>query len=415
MRASCRCSDSPPACGCYTLAGHDKPTLAPLKQGQLTVISISRSASLPLAHRPLRTKRFTRRPALSRCNPSVVLSVRRTASTRHFRREMIRPLDCVTNARLSFRYRRSLRPHPETFSRRSRFVLSVNSRNYGRSTFANPKASLPISRRMTDILLVNIDNWPTGVFADPTTVEGRAAWYSFAFWLRLAAGAHMDVDALELQASFRTLPDPVYSAIGQAFLCDQLENGAGYCRFLADSAEFKQLLQQGDPNTSNSIAAKWTTLTTSAGPVSGHSLECDTSCNLCLRDFHNLPYHGLLDWWLALDMARLAEFPIATIDLTSPWGSTTNPWATIVSAATASAPATLQRLGYSAPVQFGSLRGYVHQNPTRRTVLIERHPLWNDQHPDWSTAYADATAKHPGYKIQDLNPFRLLRRPADYV
>jgi len=272
-----------------------------------------------------------------------------------------------------------------------------------------------ISRRMTDILLVNIDNWPTGVFADPTTVEGRAAWYSFAFWLRLAAGAHMDVDALELQASFRTLPDPVYSAIGQAFLCDQLENGAGYCRFLADSAEFKQLLQQGDPNTSNSIAAKWTTLTTSAGPVSGHGVECDTSCNLCLRDFHNLPYHGLLDWRLALDMARLAEYPTATIDLTSPWSTTTNPWTTIVSATSASAPATLQRLGYSAPVQFGSLRGYVHQNPTRRTVLIERHPLWNDQHPDWSTAYADATAKHPGCKIQDLNPFRLLRRPADYV
>lgn len=178
---------------------------------------------------------------------------------------------------------------------------------------------------MTDILLVNIDNWPVGVFADPTTVEGRAAWYSFAFWLRLAAGAHMDVDALELQASFRTLPDPVHSAIGQAFLCDQLENGAGYCRFLASAAEFQQLLQQGNPNTSK------------------------------------------------------------------------------------------QRLGYSAPVQFGNLRGYIHQNSARKTILIERHPLWNDQHPDWNAAYVDASAKHPNYGIRDLNPFRLLRRPADYV
>ena len=203
----------------------------------------------------------------------------------------------------------------------------------------------------------------------------------------------MDVDALELQASFRTLPDPAHSAIGQAFLCDRLENGAGYCRFLANAAEFQQLLQQGNPNTSNSIAAKWTTVTTSA-VLEGHTLRCDTSCNICLRDFHNLPYHGLLDWRLALDMARLARSSTAIIDLASLWGATLNPWTNIVSAANAPVPATLQRLGYGTPVQFGNLRGYIHQNPARKTILIERHPLWNDQHPDWSAAYADASAEH---------------------
>jgi hypothetical protein len=81
-----------------------------------------------------------------------------------------------------------------------------------------------VSRRKTDILLVNIDKWPDGVFADPTTVEGRTAWYSFAFWLRIAAGYRLDVDALELQAGFRSLPGEGDQPIGQAFLCDQLEN-----------------------------------------------------------------------------------------------------------------------------------------------------------------------------------------------
>lgn len=177
------------------------------------------------------------------------------------------------------------------------------------------------SRRMTDVLLVNIDNWPRGVFADPTSVEGRAAWYSFAFWLRLAAGAHLDVDALEMQAGFRSLPDVTNQVIGQAFLCDQLENGAGYSWFLGQATEFQKLLEQGNPARSNSIAAKWIGSTTSslqASPV--HGAECDTSCNLCLRDFHNAPYHGLLDWRLALDMARLATADTAKVDLASSWG-----------------------------------------------------------------------------------------------
>jgi DEAD/DEAH box helicase domain-containing protein len=84
-----------------------------------------------------------------------------------------------------------------------------------------------ISRRMTDILLVSIDKWPTGIFADPTTVEGRAAWFSLAFWLRIASATQLDVDALELQAGFRSVNGSTHPVIGEAFLCDQLENGAG--------------------------------------------------------------------------------------------------------------------------------------------------------------------------------------------
>jgi hypothetical protein len=36
------------------------------------------------------------------------------------------------------------------------------------------------------------------------------------------------------------------------------------------------------------------------------SVLCDTSCNLCVRDFYDMPYHGVLDWRLGLDMVRLA-------------------------------------------------------------------------------------------------------------
>ena len=261
-----------------------------------------------------------------------------------------------------------------------------------------------LSRRKTDILLVNVNQWFSGVFANPTTVEGRAAWYSFAFWLRVAAASFLDVDALELQAGFRSLKQNG-TLIGQAFLCDQLENGAGYCRFLAQPKEFQQLMALADPSIPNSIASQWMN-------SHGHGSGCDTSCSLCLRDYQNLAYHGLLDWRLALDMARLVSNASSTVDLNRSWGNLQNPWFNLTQGAI---PSTLQRLCYGSPTQFGTLTSYVHQIPQRRTILIVRHPLWQDDHPEWIAARTAALAQHPNYQIIPANPFMVLRRPGDYV
>lgn len=280
------------------------------------------------------------------------------------------------------------------------------------STGSPPYLVALLARRVTDILLVSIENWPGGVFADPTTVEGRAAWYSFAFWLRLAAGVHLDVDALELQAGFRSLPRKG-RAIGQAFLSDQLENGAGYCRELARPERFRELLKLADPAMDGSIAARWTELVSLPGAAAPHAAECDTSCNRCLRDFHNLPYHGLLDWRLALDMARVAWSASSTVDLCSAWNGLINPWANLVDGTNAPLPAMLARLGYGSPTRFGTLRGYVHQG--RPVVVIEHHPLWQDNHPEWFAAKEEACAQYPKHEIKAINPFRVLRRPADCV
>lgn len=271
-----------------------------------------------------------------------------------------------------------------------------------------------LSRRVTDILLVDIASWPVGVFADPTTVEGRAAWYSFSFWLRLAAGAMLDVDPQELQAGFRSFSDG-RRPVGQAFLCDQLENGAGYCRELAKPDYFRRLLSETNMTLSGSVAAKWTEVAAAPGNPTPHAVECDTSCNRCLRDFYNLPYHGLLDWRLALDMARLAASATAPLDLTTAWEGENNPWFGLVEGSAASIPAALERLGYAGREQFGDLRGYPKHatQVAMRAVLILRHPLWQDDHPSWLAAEAAARARYPGYTIKAMNPFRALRRPAD--
>ncbi|MCE7948029.1 MAG: DEAD/DEAH box helicase [Chloroflexi bacterium CFX4] len=256
-----------------------------------------------------------------------------------------------------------------------------------------------LSKRPTDILLAGINKFPDGVYADPRTVEGRAAWYSFAFWLRTVACTTLDVDINEIQAGFRTHYGQERPA-GEAFLCDQLENGAGYCRFLGQPDNFTKLLTHADPDVTDSIAEKWI----------AHQKVCDVSCNLCLRDYSNMSYHALLDWRLALDMARIAAGNL-TVDITSNWGSRSNPWRRLVEN---TIPPIMRKLGYSDRQQFGNLWGYTNNTHHART-LIEIHPLWMENHPAIAEAVAAAQRLKPNNEITYLNPFRVLRRPGEYI
>ena len=270
-----------------------------------------------------------------------------------------------------------------------------------------------LSRRRTDVLLIDLLNWPEGIFADPQDAEGKAVWYSFAFFLRLAAAARLDVDPTELDASFRVVERGL-RPIGQAFLCDKLENGAGYCRWFGVQEHFAQLMEQADPFREGSIAQRWLDRTPPADPLASvpHGLECDTSCNRCLRDFHNLAYHGLLDWRLALDMARIAVGG-AALDLSTPWGMHPNPWASLLDGPDTPVPATMSRLGYPTIHSFAGVTGFVHRNNNR--IRLVCHPLWAEAHPRFVAARQEAERAFPGAAVTRMNPFRLLRRPADYI
>lgn len=258
-----------------------------------------------------------------------------------------------------------------------------------------------MARKHTDILLVAMREWPEGVFADPRAIEGRGAWYSLAFWLRQIAAAHLDVDPTELRASMRTLgKDGLVH--GEVFLCDSLDNGAGYSMHLAQPEVFAEVLRHVDHAWAESAAA--TLLRPDHGDL------CDTSCNHCLRDYQTLAFHALLDWRLALDMGRLLADPAATIDLDSPWGGRPNPWARLVRENLASA---ISRLGYGAAQTFEGLCGFA--NSPRKQVAVVRHPLWTDEHPRWLAAREAAAAAHPNLEVRAVNPFRILRRPADAV
>lgn len=260
-----------------------------------------------------------------------------------------------------------------------------------------------LSRRHGDVCLIDMAQWPRGVFANPTTVQGRAAWYSFAFLLRTAAVALLDVDVQELAAGFRTIQGGS-GPTGQVFLSDSLENGAGYCRWISEPANFTALLGKLALHPPGDVAAQL---------VGHHASECDTSCNRCLRDFYNLPYHGVLDWRLGLEMARLALDSATPVDLESPWGTQQNPWRRLFDGSATPITASLAQLGYSCAGQLAGLRAYVSEH--RQMVRLLVHPLWAANHPEIAAARQVAAQQHPGFNVATMDPFGALRRVIDYV
>ena len=270
------------------------------------------------------------------------------------------------------------------------------------SVSGEPRTIALLCRKNTDVLLASVGNWPTGVFADPQTPVGRAAWYSFAFFLRSSAAALLDVDTLEFDAGFRPVREESGRVVGQAFLSDTLQNGAGYCRWLGRLENFDRVMQEGSFGSTRSIAELWV--------GEPHGGECDTSCNWCLRDFYNLSYHGLLDWRLAIDMARLSLDPDAILDLVSPWDQKANPWRSLCEGRNAPIAVMLENLGYGEITKIGSLQVYRH--PGYRRVSIVRHPLWTDAHPVYRSVKLEAERIFKNCKIGALNPFEVIRHPA---
>jgi ATP-dependent helicase YprA (DUF1998 family) len=267
-----------------------------------------------------------------------------------------------------------------------------------------------LSKRKTDILLLSINQWPEGVFADPTKVEGRAAWYSLAFWLRIAAAAYLDVDQQELEAGFRVMKDDITGrAVGQVFLSDSLDNGSGYCSHLAQPNQFKKLLEQADWTKPSSLAAQWL----------AHSSDCDTSCNRCLRDYANQAYHSLLDWRLALEMTRLIQAPNTVIDLQTSWSDDIpNPWSCLVEGENTPTAKLMESLKYPKRELYGNLWGFTNSSQHYNKAWLVCHPLWTDDHPQWILArnllHQANGDRYSLEQIKPLTPFGLLRRPGEH-
>ncbi len=249
------------------------------------------------------------------------------------------------------------------------------------------------SIKPTDVLVLGIQNpLPVGLRCSPLTVEGRAALLSFGYLMRRAISVRLDIDEREIKVGDRVMQDATGQIVGQVFISDSLENGAGYSSIYGDSAVAEDLLQyMAGQNTQVFY-----------GPIvnNPHRGDCRTSCPDCLRDYSNLVFHNILDWRVALDMVRLALDSTAAIDFTVSYWQGLD----FLAAVPYFYAINLQQ------VQFGGLLAGRDGNYAE----IITHPLWdrdpNNFGPQLATAYANALAA--GVTEVNFKPiFEILRRP----
>lgn len=287
----------------------------------------------------------------------------------------------------------------------------VTTEGLAKAGFVNPRfdPAVGIDRRAlasvkpTDVMLLGIQQWPVGVLAEllvagEPNVAARSALYSFGFMLRRAAAVRLDIHERELKVGLRVL-EVAGRVVGQVFMSDSLENGAGYSSHIGTPAEMQSLLEficgLPNPSTFNSALV----LHQDAQGNDAHARLCRTSCPDCLRDYSNLAYHNILDWRLGLDLARLALDTAAPIDFTPAY------WHGVSAAAAAPYFAALNMT----PATFHGLDAGV----SAAGVEILIHPLWDidaaNRHPQLQAAMMQAATT--GLPVRTRSLFDVLRRP----
>jgi hypothetical protein len=271
-------------------------------------------------------------------------------------------------------------------------TVNVNHPN----TEGNPDVRALASIEQTDVLVLGIGSWPPGLKSSPVGDAGlavRSAIYSLGFLLRRAAATLLDIGDQELRVGMRPVQDAHGHIIGQVFISDSLENGAGYSSFFGTPAQAEALLLYV---TGQSTQDFYSPLVDAS-----HAGPCLTSCPDCLRDFANLPYHNILDWRLGLDLARLALNAQAPIDFTVPY------WQGMDAAAAAnyfSAMPSWQHVQVPGGLQAGR---------RNNRLIIVTHPLWREDaaNPGPQLAPACAWALGQGLQVEFRSIFEVLRRP----
>jgi Lhr-like helicase len=262
---------------------------------------------------------------------------------------------------------------------------------------AAPERRALASIKSTDVLVLGIRSWPTGISARPLEVAGRGALYSLGFMLRRAAAERLDIHEQELKVGLRVMHDAAGQVTGQIFMSDSLENGAGYSSHIGTSAESEALLRYVVGQTSNKFYGPLVAPANAAGDPA-HGTLCATSCPDCLRDFSNLAFHNILDWRLGLDLARLALDSRATIDFTVPY------WQSVDVRAARAYFAAMR--GWQ-PITLAGLCAGSRGN----RVEIITHPLWDTNPANLAPQLAAAQTQAAGRQITFKSLFEVLRRP----
>ncbi len=254
-----------------------------------------------------------------------------------------------------------------------------------------------VAPKTTDMLRIRPGTIPHGLLLDPVRTAGvKAAYYSAAFIIKAVAAEQLDIDPDEFDISnVRQVELDDGTRIGEIVIADHLANGAGFTAWIYERW----------PNILTSAIAANSLPGSISGTMLGqhHQESCDSSCYGCLRNYRNMPYHGLLDWRLGTSLLRALEADGFACGLDDDFS---NPdldgWI-------AQAINLRNSFCTSFSVQardFGPLPGLEIGN---RQVLVI-HPLWDASRP--SGLLAEAIAACSQVNPQTLDTFNLLRRQA---
>jgi hypothetical protein len=270
-------------------------------------------------------------------------------------------------------------------------TLSADWRNSVTAEFHEEAALL--SPKHTDILLLRLSVVPDGIRLGATgadAVYARAAFLSWGHLLRRVVCASLDVEPSELEVNIRPVPGGAEGRF-EVFLMDSLENGAGYCRHLADPKVIEEYLlapiRQGN-------------VTINRFRDESHQSACDSACYDCLRDYGNSSVHALLDWRLAIDLWSIAssqKMRTKDIGLNAPhWSGMAEMAAN--SLAKSIPGGTPRPLSLTWAVESGG-----------KICCVIKHPLWAPDHPNMqqiATEVRDVTSSTVW-----CNVFDVMRRP----
>lgn len=157
-----------------------------------------------------------------------------------------------------------------------------------------------ISSKETDVFLAEIAKIPESINLsvidnDIENIYAKIAYYSLAFLFRDAAATILDTNKKEISVGLRPVKNLEHKYVtNQIFLSDALDNGAGYCNWLCNEDNLNKILE------SITHGDFYNNLTQEK-----HVESCDSACYECMQSYDNLQYHGLLNWRLGLDMARM--------------------------------------------------------------------------------------------------------------
>lgn len=221
-----------------------------------------------------------------------------------------------------------------------------------------------VSSKMTGVLTLAIDEVSPNLNLSPLHTHNsnsrliRSAYMSWGYLVRKAIASYLDIDSSELSVGFYISP---MTQKAEIFFVEKLENGAGYCNFLS-GRKYKEIPKKAIIDPLNLGGDIYEQLVSEE-----HAGECASSCYDCIRDYSNQTVHGLLDWRLGLDLARLSMDKNATIDFT------VNYWMPHIKN---TVKPLLENLGYTVEHHNNIVLGV---NANGDNILVV-HPFWSEEY-----------------------------------